>query len=192
MKKLLGLIIALAVVTTELLAASQQAVPANRPARSRSAVENTQQISINLVEFDRQVARAAENLKQMQQQMEVIQQTKEPQERLRILQEHEMSLQAAMNNLRSMWAPGLMGCCGSVPPAEERLSSRMTGGPMMGGIMNWQSTSGYYTSLTQDQLKQRQYMTDQYLAMQHQVLAHMLQHQHWTQQLQSSSPARAR
>lgn len=192
MNKILSIFIALACVSHDLLADPQQPGATNRVARSRSATESAQHNSINLVEFDKQVARAADNLKQMQQQMDLIQQAKEVQERLRLLHEHWTTLQAAMGNLRNMWAPGLMGCCGSVPPAEERITTRIMGGPMMGGMMNWHSAGGYYSSLTPDQLKQRQYMADQYLALQHQVLGHMLQHQHWVQQSQSSPPARAR
>lgn len=186
------LFIVIAFNSADLFAASPHTGTGNRASRSRAATEKSQHPSINLVEFDKLVAQAADKFKQMQQQMELIQQKKETDERLRILNEHWTSLQAVMEDLHDMWAPGLIGCCGNASPTDERMSDRSLGGPMMGGMMNWHGTSSYYSTLTLEQLKQRQYMTDQYLAMQHQVIVHMMQHQHWAQQLQSPASARAR
>ncbi|TCS39301.1 hypothetical protein EDC30_101257 [Paucimonas lemoignei] len=192
MNKLTTFFVVLAFLAADLRAAPPQSGMTGRPNRSRQANDDVQHISINLVEFDKHVARAAENLKHMQRQMEAIQKTRDAQERLRILDQHWLSLQASLENLRDLWGPGLLGCCGASPPAEERMSARLMGGPMMGGMMSWQSTGTYYSSLTLEQLKQRHYMSDQYLAMQYQVMNHMLLHQQWVQQLQSHNPARAR
>ncbi len=51
----------------------------------------------------------------------------------------------------------------------------MMGGPMMG----WGHMHGYYSGLTQEQLRQRQYMVDQYMPMQRMMMDHMLWHQRW-------------
>jgi hypothetical protein len=51
----------------------------------------------------------------------------------------------------------------------------MMGGPMMG----WGHMRGYYSSLTPEQLKQRQYMMDQYLPMQQMMMDQMMWHQRW-------------
>ena len=50
----------------------------------------------------------------------------------------------------------------------------MMGGPMMG----WGHMRGYYSNLTPEQLKQRQYMMDHYMPMQQMMMDHMMQHQH--------------
>jgi hypothetical protein len=56
----------------------------------------------------------------------------------------------------------MMGCCNN--------GSMMNGGHMMSGVgmMGWHGMGGYYSKLTLEQLKQRQYMTDQYINMQQQ------------------------
>lgn len=50
------------------------------------------------------------------------------------------------------------------------------GGP---GMMGWRGMGGYYSRLTPEQLKQRQYMMDQYLGMQQQMMNHMLWQQNY-------------
>ncbi len=47
---------------------------------------------------------------------------------------------------------------------------------------------GYYSNLTPEQLKQRQYMTDQYLPMQQMMMDHMM----WHQQRMNPTPAPAK
>ena len=49
------------------------------------------------------------------------------------------------------------------------------GGPTMG----WSNTGSYYSKLTPEQMKQRQYMTDQYLRMQQEMMNNMMWHQHY-------------
>jgi hypothetical protein len=56
------------------------------------------------------------------------------------------------------------------------------GGPgmMMGApMMDWGHMRGYYSNLTPEQLKQRQYMMEQYLPMQQMMMNHMMWHQQW-------------
>jgi len=75
--------------------------------------------SPNVTEFDKQAAQVQENLKLMQEQMDKISQTQNPQERHMLLQEHSAAMQRVMGMMGGMWGPGMMGCC--------------EGGPMMGG-----------------------------------------------------------
>ena len=56
------------------------------------------------------------------------------------------------------------------------------GGPgmMMGApMLDWGHMRGYYSNLTPEQLKQRQYMMEQYLPMQQMMMNHMMWQQHW-------------
>lgn len=104
----------------------------------------------------------------MQQQMDQIRQTKDPQERQRLLQEHWTTMRSAMSTMHDMW-DGQTGCCAA-------------GGHMMGGGMMWRDYSG----LTSEQLKQRQYMMDRWMPMQQMMMDQMMQHQHWTMQPQQA------
>lgn len=64
----------------------------------------------------------------------------------------------------------------------------MGGGHMMGGnmgMMGWDHMRGYYSGLTPEQVKQRQYMMDRYMPMQQMMMDHML----WQQRWQSTPPA---
>ena len=63
------------------------------------------------------------------------------------------------------------------------VAKMVMGGPMMG----WGHMRGYYSSLTPEQLKQRQYMMDQYMGMQQMMMDHMMQRQQWM----TPSPASA-
>lgn len=75
-----------------------------------------------------------------------------------------------MTTMNGMWGPS--GCMGYV-------------GPMVGGgMMGWGHMRGYYSGLTPEQLKQRQYMMDQYLPMQQMMMDHMMWHQRWMAQPQ--------
>ena len=66
----------------------------------------------------------------------------------------------------AMWGPGMMGCC--------------SGDTMMGGhMMGWRGMGDYYSKLTPDQLKQRQYMMNRYMGMQQQMMDHMMQRQNY-------------
>ena len=158
-KTLIALAIALAIPFSAPLAA-QQATAGNTDA-AKSAAPNT-------AEFDKRLAQAQEQMKLMQVQMDRMRATQDPQERQKLMQEHWTSMQAAMVAMRGMWGPGGgVGCCAGAPG--------MMGGPMMG----WGHMRGYYSNLTPEQLKQRQYMMDQYLPMQQMMMDHMMWHQQW-------------
>lgn len=129
----------------------------------------TAQSAPNPKEFDKQMAQMQENMKKMQELMDKIAQTQDPEERHKLLREHWELMQGGMGMMHHMWGAGLMGCCGG-----PMMSGRM-GGPMMG----WTQMHGYYSKLTPEQMKQRQYMTDRYLGMQQMMMDHMMWHQHW-------------
>ena len=117
------------------------------------------------------------DVEQMQAQMDKIHKTQDPQERQRLLQDHWNSMQAAMSTMDGMWGPN--GCFGG--------AGMMGGGHMMmgGNMMGWDHMRGYYSGLTPEQMKQRQYMMDRYMPMQQMMMDHMLWHQRW----QSTPPA---
>ena len=126
----------------------------------------------NVAEFDKQAAQIQENIKTMQAQMDKIRQTQDPQERKKLLHDHWVNMQNNMGMMQGMWSQGMMGCCGA---------SNTPGGGHMGGpgMMGWHGMGGYYSRLTPEQLKQRQYMTDQYLGMQQQMMNHMMFQQNY-------------
>ncbi|MGF6813025.1 hypothetical protein OKW30_008242 [Paraburkholderia sp. Clong3] len=109
-------------------------------------------------------------MRTMQSQMNEIRQTQDPRARKKLLQKHWATMQSAMATMRGVWGPGMMGYGG--------MHHGMTGPGMMGG--GWGHMGGYYSRLTQEQLRQRQYMTDQYLQMQEEMMNNMMwQQQYW-------------
>mgnify|MGYP000600238056 CR=1 FL=1 len=84
-----------AVALTSPLALAQLPKAADKPAKTQPAVPSP-------AEFDKQVAQWREHMAQMQAQMNKIQQTQDPQERQRLLQDHWTAMQAAM--ARAPWA----------------------------------------------------------------------------------------
>jgi len=159
---LLALAVALA-VPFSMPVAAQQGPTADKAAAAKAAEPNT-------AEFDKQLAQVQEQMRQMQAQMDRMRTTQDPQERQKLLQEHWVSMQAAMTAMHGMWGPGndRGGCCMGG-------AGMMMNGPMMG----WGHMRGYYSKLTPEQLKQRQYMMDQYLPMQQMMMNHMMWHQQW-------------
>lgn len=126
----------------------------------------------NVQEFDKQMAQAQENMKKMQEQMDKIRQTQDPQARQKLLQDHWATMQNNMQMMHGMWGPGGgMGCCMGGPG--------MGSGMMMGPMMGWGHMGGYYSKLTPEQQRQRQYMMDQYMGMQQMMMDHMMQHNQW-------------
>ncbi len=132
----------------------------------------TQKKAPNIAEFDKQAAQIQENIKAMQAQMDKIRQTQDPQERQKLLQDHWVTMQNNMGMMQGMWGQGMMGCCG----AGNAPGGWHMGGP---GMMGWHGMGGYYSRLTPEQLKQRQYMMDQYLEMQQQMMNHMMFQQNY-------------
>lgn len=139
------------------LAAIAGPAAAQQPSAAGKAAAQPAQPSVE--EFDKRMAQIQETMKQMQAQMDKMRQTTDPQERQRLLQEHWTSMQAAMAAMHGIWGPGGPACCGA---GYGMGPGMMMGGPMMG----WGHMRGYYSNLTPEQLRQRQYMMDQYLPMQ--------------------------
>lgn len=113
---------------------------------------------MNVVDFDKKSSQVQENFKKMQEQMDVIRSTKNPQERQKLLEEHWNTMQSNSNLMGGMWSPGMMGS-----------------GSGRGHMMGWGGMGGYYSKLTPEELKQRQYMTDQYVDMQQNMMNQMMQ-----------------
>lgn len=156
-----------------LVTAAFSAVPgmAQQTAAPPAKDAQVQQKAPDVAEFDKQMAQMQQNMQQMQEQMEKIRQVQDPQERQKLLQEHWATMQNSMGMMHGMWGPGMMGCCASGP---------MMGGGMKGGhMMGWRGMGDYYSKLTPDQMKQRQYMMDRYMGMQQQMMDHMMQHQNY-------------
>jgi hypothetical protein len=143
--------------------ASQPAL--SQTPKSADNAAQTQPPAPNPAEFDKQLVQMREHMQTMQAQMDKIAKTQDPQERQRLLQEHGNSMQAAMSVMHGMWGGGGAGCCNG--------QGMMGPGMMMG----WGHMRGYYSKLTPEQLRQRQYMMDQYLPMQQMMMNHMMQHQ---------------
>jgi len=126
--------------------------------------------------FDKQAAQIQDNLKLMQEQMDKIDQTQDPQERQKLLQEHWAMMQKGMDMMQGMMGGNMMG--------GNMMGGNMMGGNMMGGnMMGWKGMSRYYSKLTPEQMKHRQYMMEQYMGMQQQMMNQMMQQQHhmWMQ-----------
>lgn len=140
------------------------------PAIAQQPAENageTQQATPNPAEFDKQLMQVQENINTMQQQMDKIRQTQDPQARQRLLQEHWTTMQSSMQLMHGMGGPGMMG-----------------GGAKRGmGMMGWGHMSDY-SKLTPEQLKQRQYMTDQRLRMHQMMMDQIMQQNYWMGQSQ--------
>jgi hypothetical protein len=119
---------------------------------------------IDITEFDKKSTLVQENFKKMQDQIDTIRVTKDPQVRQKLIKEHWTTMQANNNLMGGMWGLGMMGCCGGSGPW-------MNGGHMMG----WGGMGSYYSKLTSEELKQRQYMTDQYMNMQQNMMNQMMQ-----------------
>ena len=156
--------ILVAAMSAVLLSASPvfaQSAPTDKGTQVKSSVPT-------VAEFDKQMAQAQENMKKMQELMDNIRQTQDPQERQKLLQDHWATMQGNMQMMHGMGGAGMMGCC--------------TGGHMMGhnmmmggSMMGWQG----YSKLTPEQMKQRQYMMDRYMGMQQQTMDHMMPHQQY-------------
>ncbi|KKX57822.1 MULTISPECIES: hypothetical protein [Pseudomonas] len=138
-------------------------------AAEQSQATQTQQQTPSVAEFDKQMAQAQETFKKMQAQMEKIQQTQDPQQRQKLLQEHWNTMQNGMSMMNGMWGPGMMG------------NGRMMGGKHM---MGWQD----YSNLTPEQKSQRQYMMDRYTGMQQMMMDNMMRHQNYMQMQPMAKP----
>ncbi|APO84297.1 hypothetical protein [Pseudomonas putida] len=157
--------LALAAMLFPALAFAQQDASATKP---------TQQ-SINIEQFDQEMAKAQENLKNMQEQMSLIQKTTDPAQRQKLMQQHEAMMQHGMQMMSGMWGDGMMGCCGG-----SKMGRHMMGGDHMmgnGHMMGWGQMGSHYSQMTPEQMKQHQYMMDRYMGMQQMMMDQMMQHQ---------------
>lgn len=94
--------LALAAVLFPALAFAQQDANAAKP---------TQQ-SMSIEQFDQEMAKAQENLKNMQEQMSLIQKAADPAQRQKLMQQHQVMMQHGMQMMNGMWGDGMMDCCG--------------------------------------------------------------------------------
>ncbi|MDR5799214.1 MULTISPECIES: hypothetical protein [Caballeronia] len=162
MKKLLfPVAICIALSSPMLHAASKDATAAQSTSKAQST---------DTAAFDKNLAQFQEQMKTMQAQMNQIRQAQDPKERQKLLQQHWATMQSAMTTMHGMWGSGTMG------------HGMMGQGMMSGG---WGHMGGYYSRLSPEQLRQRQYMTDQYLQMQQEMMNNMM----WQQQYSTQPPA---
>lgn len=169
---LAGLLLALSLTASMLMAQQTQTVPPAGKGGQATAAPTPEQ-------YDKAMAQMLEQMKTMQAQMEKIRQTQDPQARQKLLEEHWTSMQNAMNAMYGMggpmMGPGMMG--------PSMMSGGRMGPGMMGGPMMW----GDYRNLTPEQLRQRQYMMGQYMGMQQMMMDHMMWHHYWM--MPQSQPA---
>ena len=161
---------AIMLLATPVLA--QQASADDKGAEAKSATPN-------VADFDKQLAQAQQNMTKMQEQMDRLSKTQDPQERQKLLQEHWTAMQAGMGMMDQM-----MAYCASGPMMSGHMmggnccmGDHGTGSGMMDHMMGWQDSKDYYGKLTPDQIRQRQYMMDRYMSMQQMMMDHMMQHQ---------------
>ncbi|APR37412.1 hypothetical protein [Paraburkholderia sp. SOS3] len=141
---------------------------------------SSSQQSPDTAAFDKNLAQFQEQMKVMQAQMDKIRNTQDPQERQKLLQQHWETMQSAMRTMHGMWGPGMMG--------YGRMGPGMMGGAGPGCCGGgWGHMGGYYSQMTPEQLRKRQYMTDQYLHMQQEMMNNMM----WQQQYRMGPPASA-
>lgn len=145
-------LVLMAVLIPTLTFAQQDTVPAKAP-----------QPSISIEQFDQDLAKAQENLKKMQEQMSLIQNTADPAQRQKLMQDHQATMQQGLQMMN-----GIMGCCGG-----GMMGRHMNGnGPMMG----WKQAGSHYSRMTSEQMKQHQYMMERYMGMQQMMMDQMMQH----------------
>lgn len=163
-------------------------------ATSEKSVQTEQLPKMNPEEFDKQMAKIQENMKLMHEQMTKIQETKNPDDRQKLLDEHWKVMQNSMGMMHGMWGTGGMGCCmdnkgmmhDGMMGGDHMQGGMMHHGMMNGGNMhegkmaNWHNAKGCYAGMTQEQKGQHQYMMDKYMSSQMMMMDHMMQHQRWT------------
>lgn len=126
------------------------------------------QVAPNVEAFDKQMLETQALIKKMNEQMEAISQSKNPQERNQLLQEHWLTMQSTMTVMHGMWGPGMMPCCRNGASYQRN-----------NGMMGWDGMRPYYSRTNKEQQKQHQYMMDQYMGLQQTMMDQMLKHQGW-------------
>ena len=144
-------------------------------AQPQAPIEPAQrQVAPNIEAFDKQMLETQALIKKMNEQMQAISQSKNPQERNQLIQEHWLTMQSTMTAMHGMWGLGMMPCCRN--GARYQRNNGMLGGP---GMMDWDGMRPYYSRLNREQQKQHQYMMDQYMGLQQSMMDQMLKHQGW-------------
>lgn len=169
MRKALLSIVAVVMVAPLTPVAAQQASP-TREIRTAPAPRQSLQ---DQIEFDRQAAQLQENMSRMQDQMNRIRQTGDPQERQRLLQEHRAMMQQSMSQMHAMRGYG----------AGMNDMGGMGGGDIPGSGMG-PNMRGQFESMTPAQLGQRQYMLEERLRQHQMMIDQMMQHHEWQDQAQ--------
>lgn len=152
-------------------------LPLTTHAEDKAKVE---QPAPDVVAFDKQMAEAQKNMQRMHEQMTKINQTQDPQEKQKLMKEHFELMQNTMPMMQGMM--GSMGCPmmgGKMMMGNGMMGNKMMNGNMMNGHMGWDDMNDYYSKLTPEQVKQRQYMMDNYMGMQNMMMDNMMQHQNW-------------
>lgn len=152
-----------------LLAQPAKPAPDSPPARASQDKDS-------VAEFDKQMSAAEANMRKMQDQMDALRKTQDPEARQRLLQEHWETMQGTMRLMQSIRGAEDGGCC---------LYGPRRGGPMMGngpgngggGPGNRGNMRRFYSGMTDRQLKEHQYMMDQYMGMQQSLMQQFMWHQ---------------
>jgi hypothetical protein len=179
-------VLALAGVT--LTVDAQNTKPTQKATPTTSAKKNLP----STAEFDKQLNQMQDELTKMQAQMDKLRQTQDPQERQQLLQEHWTTMQSAMTLMHGLGGPGMRGGGPGMGHGMRGGSAGMMGGNvgMGGGMMGWGNMSRYYSQLTPEQQKQRDYMVDQKLRVHQLMMEQMLEHQQALWQSQGATPAK--
>ncbi|WP_342243801.1 hypothetical protein [Pseudomonas sp. OTU5201] len=159
MKASIFAVLTLAVVLFPALTFAQQDANPAKPMQQSMSIE----------QFDQEMAKAQENLKNMQEQMSLIQKTTDPAQRQKLMQQHQAMMQHGMQMMNGMWGDGMMGCCGA-----GKMGGHMKAG---GHMMGWGQMGSHYSKMTPEQMRQHQYMMDRYMGMQQMMMDQMMQHQ---------------
>jgi hypothetical protein len=78
------------------------------------------------MDMDKQMSQMQENMKTMQQQMEKLRATTDPQERQKLMQEHMQTMQENMQAMRAMGGPMMMGSAGAKGSHKHTAHGNMT------------------------------------------------------------------
>lgn len=151
-----------AVLAPALTTAVAQTAPPPPAQSAEPSAGDTQQ-------FDKKAAEVRGNMEKMQQTMNQIQKTTDPNERRKLLQTHQELMQTTMGMMGEFWGNGAMGCCGAMGAGGPHHRGR--------GQMGWNAMRGNYSNLSPEQIRERQYMRDQYMGMQQMMMEQMMQQQ---------------
>ena len=118
-------------------------------------------------EVDAQIAKMQALMTAMNEQMRRLQQTTDPTERQKLMEQHWATMQSAMTQMQSAWG-------GDMP-----------GHGMMGPMKSW----GDFSKMTPEQRAQHQYMMERWMPMQQMMMGQMMQHQRMTMPSPDPTPS---